>query len=353
MQNLKYNIYSHADADGGIAAAIYGRHLTDSFAVHGWEIDIIPVNHGLTHGEWSLTEIQWPCAILDFTLHPQMLSERFFNRTNQTALRLGGAEKVPRCVWIDHHPTGSSYAFMNADNLNDIMPGVLTKWDVTAISTPGLMRTHRTELELPDELIARYEEFIDLAEIIDGALFASPEAAHDFDSDAVRLQTLFSSTHPAIDRNALYKKIVSQIMQNPSVEDLFDADPIFMALVTFERALFTRQLKAYRETTTKHGSVGLANFFNFSRFDGMGRFLPYILFPEVEYAIHIMPRRHGFAAISCGINPWNKPAVMNKHLGNYFAKHFSGGGHAFVAGGKIAENDLSSVEDLIEFINND
>lgn len=353
MNEQIYSIYSHADTDGGIAAAIFGRHILEQYGKFGWKCNIIPVNHGANQVDWALVDIQWPCAILDFTLHPQLLNERFYTKELQTSIRLGGADKVPPCVWIDHHPTGSSYTFLNAHNLKDYMPRVLSKWDVSAISTPGLMRTHYKDLGLPLTLLEEYEDLIDLAEIIDGALFANADAAHDFSSDAIRLQTLFTSSHPAVNRDELYKKLVHHIIQNASVEDLLDVDPIFKGLIDFERKLHSQQMRSYLNATTKIGRVALSNFWNAEHFSGLGKFVPYILHPEVEYAIHIMPRKDVIGAISCGINPWNKPTGHDRHLGNYFAKHFNGGGHAFVAGGKVSEENLKSIEDLISFINFD
>jgi hypothetical protein len=105
--------------------------------------------------------------------------------------------------------------------------------------------------------------------------------------------------------------------------------------------------------TRREGNVAIANFVGETANEGLGRFLPYLLFPDVEYAVHVLPKAKGMATVSCGINPWNKPKTgdrAEKHLGNYFAAHFGGGGHAFVAGGKIQEADVAEIDRLIDFI---
>ena len=351
-QPLVYHIYSHADADGGIAAAIFSRFILEKYGKFGWKTEINPVYHGPGQAEWSLKEIHWPCAILDFTLHPHLLSDRFFTKRAQLAEKLGDIDKIPPCYWIDHHPTGSSYPFLTAENAQKMIPEVITKWDVKAISTPGLLRTHHAEIGLPRALLELYEEYTDHAEIIDGALYATADAAHDFHSPTIKLQTLFSASHPLVDRTALYRQLVEFITKNPVLEDLFDSDPIYDSIVKYEHAQHARQLAAYIPVTQKRGNVAVANFFDASArtYEGMGRFLPYLLFPEVEYAIHVMPKTKGLAAVSCGINPWNKPSGTDKHLGNFFAQHFGGGGHAFVAGGKVAEEELFLIEKLLTFI---
>ena len=106
--------------------------------------------------------------------------------------------------------------------------------------------------------------------------------------------------------------------------------------------MFFNKKKAYKKNTTLNGKVAFANFSRSRDYVGLGRFIPYMLFEKAQYALHLMP---GFQkehyAISCGINPWNKPQGIEKHLGNYFAKNFMGGGHAFVAGGKVAEFEIN------------
>jgi hypothetical protein len=349
---LTYHIYSHADADGGIAAAIYARHILDNYGAFGWKVQVHPVNHGPSQNDWTLREIQWPCAILDFTLHPALFSERFHGKADAVLPKVeNNRDHIPPCAWIDHHPTGSSYAFLKAENLGQFLPGVVSQWDITAISTPGLLRTHRLSLGLSDELILAYEECIDKAEIIDGALYATAQAAHDFDSLTIRLQTLFSSSHPCLDRNGIYKQLVRYLTDSPDLEGLFDSDPIYASLIQFERQLHNKQLSAYESVITRKGRVSVSNFVGAKNYCGMGRFLPYMLMPEVHYAIHVMPKPKGVATITCGINPWNKPEGEEKHLGNYFAKHFGGGGHAFVAGGKLPEGDSGALEKLVEFVN--
>ena len=348
---LKYHVFSHADTDGAIASALFADFIEMEFGAH-WNVEITPVNHGPSAElEWVFREIPWPAAILDFSLHPSFLDDRFFLRRAWAEEALGSAARVPPCYWIDHHPTGASYGFLNAQNLDHIMPKVVSLWDTTAISTPGLLRTHRRTLGIPDDLIRRYEAFIDLAEVVDGALFASAEAAHDFTSDAVKLLSLVSPSHPAVDKKALYGLIVACVRRHPEPEALFDADPLFSALIEFERSHYVRQFKVYSQVTQVRGKVTVSDFFEDPRFEGMGRFLPYVLYPDAEYAIHILPKNRGVATISCGINPWNKPQkTAAKHLGNYFSAHFAGGGHEFVAGGKIHENELHKVDRLIEFI---
>lgn len=350
MPRQLYRIYSHEDADGGIAAALFSRFLHSNYAEHGWDFEVTPVNHGSSKGEWSYREIHVPCAILDFTLHPFFLNDRFASRLDLLSRKFAKGIKIPPCYWIDHHPTGSSYSFISTDNVNTYVPHAKVLWDTNATSTPGLFRTHREAIGIPSSLLAKYEHYIDLAEIIDGALYATAEAAHDFDNLAVQIQTLFSISHPVIDRDALYRRLVGLITANPNPEDLIDSDPLFQGVLQYERETHQKQFSAYRRATQKIGNTAFSNFWQGQEFQGMSRFLPYVLYPEVQYAIHLMPRNQGRGVISCGINPWNKPEAAEKHLGNFFARYFNGGGHSFVAGGSVTEDEVKLVDKLIEFL---
>lgn len=347
---MKYTIYSHADSDGGIAAAMLGRHIENSYSRFGWNVDVVPVNYSASKGDWWTRDIQWPCAILDFALHPRLLDQRFFQTRNDFIAREKfRADQIPPCYWIDHHPTGSSFSFLTAENTKALMPDIVTKWDTTATSTPGLLRKHFAEIGLERQLIEEFELLIDLAEIIDGALYATVEASHDFSSPAIKLQTLFNPSHEIIDKSAIYRAVVKFLKKNPNVGDLFDADPLFLAIIQHERELHARRVRAYQSACIKKENIAIAVFKESKPFEGMGRFLPFLLFPDVDYAIHVTPPYKNMCAISCGINPWNKPRD-GKHLGHYFAKHFDGGGHSFVAGGKLSPERLHLVDDLVEFL---
>lgn len=352
MASQKYQIYAHADADGGIAAAIFSRFILEQFQANQIEIQIQPVNHGPDQQDWCLTEIKHPCAILDFSLHPAFLTEKFFSNESSGADQ---SKAQVGCYWIDHHPTGAGIPFITPENCQAMLTHVTSLWDITATSTPGLMRKHRKQLKIPTSLIEEYEELIDLAEIIDAALFADAQAAHDFSSDSVKLQTLFSSTHPFVDRTQLYRALVAQLTQSPSVSKLMGSDPIYQALIDYEKQLVTDQKRIYSERTKLIGNIAVSDFTLWNpqeKFPGMGRFIPYLLYPDILYAIHIQPPKNGVSSISCGINPWNKPKKFEKHLGNYFATHFGGGGHAFVAGGRLTSREAKKIDKLVTFLQN-
>ena len=339
---MKYYIYSHADADGGIAAAIFSKFLLSKYK-HIDSVFVRPVNHVSSRVEWPLQEIHWPCSILDFTLHPTLLSSRFF-----PADQLG-----IDCYWIDHHPTGSYFPFLREDNVNELVDFIKVCWDTTATSTPGLFRTRRKDIGIPDDLIKKYEEFIDIAEIIDGALYATCEAAYDFSDPAVKIQTLFSASHPGINSDHFYTHLVDLISKTPKVEEFLASDPLFSGVVAWEQSLHQKRLAVYERVLVQNKKVAVADFSKEKGYSfGLGRFIPFLQHPEASYALHIIPKKDNEFSLACGINPWTMKKHQNKkHLGAYFRKHFQGGGHNFVAGGRVSASQFKKVEELIQFLN--
>jgi hypothetical protein len=355
-----YHVYSHADADGGIAAAIFMNWFRDHTKWgKEFEVKVTPVNHGTPNQSWSLQPISGPCAILDFNLHPQFLTEKFFvhweKEANWNWSQLGKSKtetEFPPCYWLDHHPTGATFPFLNVSNIHEMLPHVNVVWDVSAISTPGLMRTHSERIGIPSFLIDHFQELIDFAEVIDGALYTTSESAFDFSSPTVQLRSLFSSQHPGVNSTVIYKKMVETLSKNPNLHDLLESDPIYSALISYEHREHLKSLGAYSHVCKLKGLVAFTDFRKTSFTDAtLNRFLPYHLHPQAQYAVHILPSVDGYCMVSAGINPWNKPRDASKHLGHFFADHLSGGGHSFSAGGRVRETDEETLIQLIDFLN--
>lgn len=381
-----YNIYSHFDFDGAVAALLLKAMLADHMAKNfpskkdELQVQVQPVDHASIRqsgsvSSWDLTPLSGPCAVLDFSLHPLMLSDKFYDAIDEKSHHLGLQN-----FWIDHHATGAAYPFLTPENIRARVPSRLTVlWDPASLSTPGLMRAHRKELRLSDETIVRYEKLIDLCEIADGALFLSASDAANFDHLAVQLQALFSTHHPLIVRNKLYCALIDQLLD---IEDghfgqFLNFDPIYSVIIDYERRQHLLRFAAYQEVLQVGGEpsqVAVADFRQRKElWQGFGRFVPYELAPECTYAIHISPANaEGVCSITCGRNPWKRTqeefafaqAACNSggsrrdlatdsaepvpvELGKLFAGMFLGGGHQSVAGGTIREHDHKLLQDLI------
>ncbi len=352
----RYKIYSHADADGAIAALLFREHLVreygDSIAVEIEPVDYIPL--GEDKQSWFETPLSLPCAVLDFALHPTLLLPRTCAGVSDHFKTIGLG-----CYWLDHHLSGGLVPFITPSNLAEHCPPDLTAiWDPKALSTPGLMRTHRSALKLRLDVLSEYEPLIDYSEIIDGALYQSAAHAHDFSSMAVKLAALFSCRHPALHVTRFYNQLIDHLtMHTPrdthAALSALDADPIYAALLQHEQ----NQLQAKRVSYSRIAQladgdrIALFDFRNSpSGWKGLGRFVPYELMPQCHYAIHVEPPdEQGWSVISCGENPWNRPP-QPAELGSFFACRYNGGGHKHVAGGKIKQHDTKALDELVSFL---
>ncbi len=352
----RYKIYSHADADGAIAALLFRAHLTRE---HGNSItvEIEPVDYA-PRGEdklsWFDAPLSLPCAVIDFALHPSLLLPRTYAGMSDEDKELGLG-----CYWIDHHLSGGQIPFITPLNIAEhCPPGLKALWDPKALSTPGLMRTHRSALNLREDVLSEFELLIDYSEIIDGALYQSAADAHDFTSMAVKLAALFSCRHPALHLTRFYNHLIDHLtIHTPhdthAALSALDADPVYAAMLQYEQTQLQAKRAAYsRVAQSADGDrIALFDFRNSpSSWKGLARFMPYELAPRCHYAIHLEPPdENGWSAVSCGQNPWNRP-TQPVELGSFFASRYNGGGHKHVAGGKISKHDAKALEELVSFL---
>ncbi len=349
-----YTIYSHADADGGIAALLLAHDLRQRFGdllSSDQSIEIVPLDYSWPSGrKWFNRVLRLPCAVLDFALHPQLLMERTF-----TALRSAEASVALPCYWLDHHVSGGQFPGLTPSNVGQLVPKeVIAVWDTTAISTPGLMRTHYERIGLLRESVARYETLVDYAEIVDGALYPSAAMSSDVSSPPVQLAMLFGSQHPSLHKVRFYRKLLGDLAAAPTQEPLqaLRNDPLYQAVLTYEAEQMGQRRLGYARVGRQDACARVA-IFDFrlapEAWCGMARFVPYDLAPQAHWAIHVSPPdASGWCSLTCGENPWCRPPAESVvSLGELFAQHFGGGGHSFVAGGKIRSDDKRSVDDLV------
>lgn len=353
MTKTVFKILSHADTDGAIAALLIKAHLVERFG-NDLSIQIEPMNHGSAGGgTWSSKELKAPFAILDFTLDPSAL----LPRTYEPMKSLPSSLSELKCYWIDHHATGAGLPFLTQENLHLYLPQHLVAvWDTEAKSTPGLMRKHYQRLGISPDVLKRYEQLIDWAEIIDGALFESAAAALNASDPIVQLDFLFSSKHPGLNSARFYQMAIDDLLKQNGEFPLviLEHDPLYRAVIEYETRLNLRRRQAYESVIADadSGRIAVCDFRQHPElWRGLSRFVPYSLKPSCHFAIHITPLggRDSTYAITCGQNPWNPPRSLPS-LGEYFAEHFAGGGHRFVAGGSMSADDSSSLDELISFL---
>ena len=165
------------------------------------------------------------------------------------------------------------------------------------------------------------DELIYWADIIDGAKFASAQAAVELKEPALRLMLVIEAAHSS----DLVHKIIHEI-QSKTLDQVINEPEI---KATFE-SLYKHHLESIEIMRSAAKCTDGVIEFDVSRhdLDGYNKFIPYYLFPQAVYSVGVSqsPVR---AKVSVGTNPWS-PQERRHNLAKLCEK-YGGGGHAVVA----------------------
>jgi len=173
-------------------------------------------------------------------------------------------------------------------------------------------------------------ELIQWGDIIDGAQFASPEAAVGLAEPATKLALVIEAAPEA--------NVAARLI--PDLAEVPLADMIELPLVKRHLGLLLerhkRSIEILRERMdARDGGV----FFDVSDLDleGYNKFIPYYLYPDALYSVGVSasPTR---AKVSVGTSPW-KEVPQEVNLATLCEK-YGGGGHARVAAISFGPGDI-------------
>ena len=163
-------------------------------------------------------------------------------------------------------------------------------------------------------------DLVEWADIIDGALYDSPETAVEMAAPAMKLTMVIESNQQAGFIPWLIGKLAYEplgaIIESPEVAERLPA--------LLER--HSRSMEIMRERTEcKDGTV----FFDVTGYEleGYNKFIPYYLHPECTYSVGLS--KSSFRTkVSVGSNPW-APVEPTENLAK-ICERYGGGGHARV-----------------------
>ncbi len=164
-------------------------------------------------------------------------------------------------------------------------------------------------------------ELLHWAEIIDGALFASPEMAVALEEPALRIMTVLEATKVP----TLIPQVIER-MQHESLGDIaaspLIAEPLAPLLARHQRHI--ELVRAHARYERGVVSFDLAE----QGVDSLNKFIAYALYPEARYTLWVGqgPSR---AKVSLGSNPW-RPQERRHDLAA-IASRYGGGGHPVVS----------------------
>jgi hypothetical protein len=181
-------------------------------------------------------------------------------------------------------------------------------------------------------IAADLEELIHWADLIDGAVFPSAQAAVELKEPAMRLMLEIETTR---DRRLLHK-IIGLLQHNPL--DAVLNEPEVKA--TFE-TMYENHIKSIDVMRDRAKCTDGVIEFDISdkNLDGYNKFIPYYLFPDSVYCVGVS-RSTSRAKVSVGTNPWSKKE--RKHNLARLCEQYGGGGHAVVAAISFKPEELEN-----------
>jgi hypothetical protein len=169
---------------------------------------------------------------------------------------------------------------------------------------------------------APVKDLIYWANIVDGALYESPEAAVEMAAPAMKLTLIIESTQdPAFIPRLI--PILTELSLGEVLDQPFVSSLLPPLLEQHQHAIaLIRERAEYRDGTI---------FFDISdhQLEGFNKFIPYYLYPQATYSIGLS--KSSFRTkVAVGSNPWTKAKPEEMVNLAQVCERYGGGGHARV-----------------------
>jgi hypothetical protein len=220
----------------------------------------------------------------------------------------------PRLTWwFDHHQS----AFLSpqdAEHFRHDTSGQKLYDPAYSSCTGFIAAVTREKFDYQAEDLAQLVEW---ADIIDGARYASAQAAVEMRAPAMQLTLVIESAKGSeiIHRIIRWMRhcTLDQIIQKPEVQELF--------VPLHERHI--RSIDIIRNHAKSENGVIFFDLIDVD-LDGYNKFIPYYLFPESTYTVSVSTQSFR-TKVSVGSNPW-APQTPNHNLAT-ICERYGGGGH--------------------------
>jgi hypothetical protein len=225
--------------------------------------------------------------------------------------------------WFDHHLS----AFLTPDDHQDYLRGLADGsyssrrfYDANYTSCASFL-THIATTRFGFDA-APVAELVKWADIVDGALYASPEVAVEMAEPAMKLTLIIESTQDP----EFVPKLIPLLTEMPLAEVLqqpFVAELLPPLLERHQEALAL----IGERSEEKDGTI----YFDITdhQLEGYNKFIPYYLHPQATYSIGLS--KSSFRTkVAVGSNPWTKAGPEDMLNLATICERYGGGGHARV-----------------------
>ena len=298
---LQVRVFYHDKCfDGACSASLFTRFHRECVTR-----DAVYQYHGLVHRAGALFDesefIGDENAIVDFKYSASPRITWWFDHHQSAFLTAADQENFRAC---QQDPACARRKFFDPDYTS---------------CTKFLAHIGQTQFGFNTEPMA---DMIHWANIVDGALYASPEQAVEMPAPAMKLTLIIESTQDPL----FIPRLIPLLTEMPLAEVL--AQPFVATLLPPLMERHQESIALIRSRSEeKDGTI----FFDITdhQLEGFNKFIPYYLHPQATYSIGLS--KSSFRTkVSVGSNPWTKadPAKMVNLA--QICERYGGGGHARV-----------------------
>lgn len=172
-------------------------------------------------------------------------------------------------------------------------------------------------------------ELIEWAEIIDGALFPTPQMPVELKEPALRLMTWVENNRS----DELAVRFIEDLVSKPLAEiaaSPYVAEPLGPILEQHKK-----NIEAVRRVARVDGDVVITDLLD-EKAGGLNKFIVYYLHPGARYSVTLL-QLGGKVKIGVGSNPWSP--VPRTHNIAGICERYGGGGHPVVGAISLAGGD--------------
>jgi len=173
-------------------------------------------------------------------------------------------------------------------------------------------------------------ELLHWAEIVDGALFTSPQMAVELKEPALQLMTVLEANRDP----AFSERVIVALQSQPLAA--IAAWPEVQAALAPLLERHRKSIEVVRKKARLEGGVITFDVAD-EGYEGLNKFIAYYLFPQARYCVWVGKGEHR-SKVSVGSNPW-RPQERTHDLAR-IAERYGGGGHPVVAGISFKADEL-------------
>jgi hypothetical protein len=215
--------------------------------------------------------------------------------------------------WFDHHQS----AFLTPEDAEHYRLGDKSRKFLDAdyrSCTKYIADVTRTQFGYSAPDLA---DLVKWADIIDGAVYDSPEQAVGLESPATQLVLVIE----AAKGSGIVQKIIHMMQRMPLASIIADAEVKEIYRPLYERHL--RSMELIRSNARNDGGVVFFDLVG-TGMDGYNKFIPYYLFPDSQYTVSVSESTFR-TKVSVGSSPWMTGEL--KHNLATICERYGGGGH--------------------------